>query len=97
LCNFFYRFNDEERKRLGICIDVCHVFSAAYDPLSYLQHWETYSKIPIKLVHFNDSKGACGCCSDRHASPGEGHIGMEKMTAIAEWCHKRNIPLVHEC
>ena len=96
LGNFFYRFNEQERKKLGICIDTCHVFAAAYDPLAYLQHWEKYCGVPIKLVHFNDSKGALGCCTDRHAAPGHGHIGMEKMQAIAAWCHERNIPMVRE-
>ena len=96
LGNFFYRFTEQERSRLGICIDTCHVISAGYDPLEYLQHWETYCKIPIRLVHFNDSKGACGCHTDRHASPGEGHIGIEKMIAIAEWCYVRSIPMVTE-
>src|SRR5207244_1002433 len=39
LGTFFYRFNNEERKKLGICIDTCHCFAAGYDPLEYLQHW----------------------------------------------------------
>lgn len=36
LGNFFYRFNPEERKKLGVCVDTCHVFAAGYDPLAYL-------------------------------------------------------------
>lgn len=96
LGNFFYRFTVEERKKLGLCLDSCHVFAAGYDPLSYLQHWEKYCPIPIKLVHFNDSQHECCCKKDRHAAPGHGHIGMEKMQAIAHWCHERNIPMVRE-
>jgi deoxyribonuclease-4 len=96
LGNFFFRFTSEERKKLGVCIDTCHVFSAGYDPLLYLQHWEKYCQTPIKLVHFNDSDRECGSCVDRHASPGQGHIGMDKMMAIAKWCSDRNIPMVRE-
>lgn len=96
LGQFFYRFTEEERKKLGVCVDSCHVYSAGYDPLAYLQHWEKYCGVPIKLLHFNDSQGPAGCCKDRHAAPGHGHIGMEKMQAIAAWCHERNIPMVRE-
>lgn len=96
LGNFFYRFTPDDRNKLGVCIDTCHVFSAGYDPLAYLQHWEKYCQTPIRLVHFNDSQGMAGCCKDRHASPGAGHIGIEKMNAIADWCNERNIPMVLE-
>lgn len=97
LGNFFYRFTPEEREKLGLCADTCHIFVAKYDrPLAYLQHWEKHCPVPIKLVHFNDSQGACGCHVDRHAAPGTGHIGMDKMMEIAAWCHERNIPMVRE-
>lgn len=96
LGNFFLRFTSQERTKLGVCVDTCHVFSAGYDPLLYLQHWEKYCQTPIKLVHFNDSARECGSCVDRHATPGQGHIGLDKMMAIARWCAARNIPMVCE-
>lgn len=96
LGNFFYRFTEEERKKLGLCADSCHIFAANYDPLQYMQHWEQHCPVPIKLVHFNDSAAECGSCKDRHAPPGHGHIGMKRMNEIAQWCHERNIPMVRE-
>jgi deoxyribonuclease-4 len=97
LGDFFYRFSADERKKLGVCIDLCHVFSASYDPLEYLIQWEQkYPDIKISLVHFNDSKGVCGCKVDRHEIPGRGHIGLEKMLMVAEFCYFRNIPMVRE-
>jgi deoxyribonuclease-4 len=66
--------------RLRICIDTCHVFACGEDPESYL------AAMPLtftKLIHFNDSATPCGSCLDRHAFVGQGHIGIEKMTAIA--------------
>lgn len=96
LGDFYMRFTETERKKLGLIVDTCHVFSSNYDPLDYLERWVKYSPISIKLVHFNDSKGVRGCCSDRHAPPGQGYIGMEKMLAVAKWCHERNIPMVRE-
>jgi len=96
LGQFFYRFSADEKKKLGICVDTCHIFSANYDPLQYLQHWEKYCPVPIKLVHFNDSRESAGSHKDRHAFPGTGYIGIEKMTAIAAWCHERLIPMIIE-
>lgn len=97
LGNFFYRFTVEERKKLGLCVDSCHIFAAQYKrPLEYLQHWEKYAPVPIKLVHFNDSEGDAGCCADHHAVPGAGKIGLEKLQEVAEWCHERKIPMVRE-
>ena len=96
LGNFFFRFTSEERKKLGLCVDTCHIFSAGYDPLAYLQHWEKHCPVPVKLVHFNDSQRECGACVDRHASPGQGYIGLEKMILIADWCSKRFVPMVTE-
>lgn len=96
LGDFFMRFTEEERTKLGICCDSCHIFSAGYDPLTYMKRWTESYPIPIKLVHFNDSKGACGCHTDRHQQPGKGLIGLEKMVAIAKWCEENNIPMVVE-
>lgn len=97
LGDFFMRFNDEERLKLGICIDSAHVWGAGYDPLTYIKQWvEKYPSIKIGLVHFNDSKAKCGSGLDRHQDPGFGFIGLEKMLAIAEFCYKSNIPMLHE-
>ena len=96
LGDFFMRFDEEERNKLGICIDTCHIHSAGYDPLTYMKQWVEKYPIPIKLVHFNDSKGPCGDHKDRHEIAGHGTIGMDKMVAIAEWCEENDIPMVVE-
>jgi len=96
LGGFFFRFNDEERKKLGVCIDTAHIHGAGYDTLPYFQHWEKHCNVSIKLVHFNDSQVECGACVDRHAAPGEGFIGMDRMVAVAQWCEERRIPMVRE-
>jgi len=96
LGEFFYRFTPEERNHLGVCVDTCHVFSAGYDPLQYLIHWETHCPVRIGLIHFNDSKGIRGCCRDRHERPGFGHIGLRRLCDVARWANQRNIPMVRE-
>ncbi len=93
---FYTNFTEEEKTRLGICIDTCHVFAAGHDPLKFITDWDVAHPESLVLVHFNDSQDCCGCKLDRHARPGTGKIGLKKMTAIAKWCMERKIPLVME-
>ena len=39
LGDFFMRFTEEERTKMGLCCDVCHIWSAGYDPLTYMKQW----------------------------------------------------------
>ena len=93
---FYANFTDEEKTRLRICIDTCHVFAAGHDPLDFITKWESAHPNSLVLVHFNDSQDCCGAKKDRHARPGTGKIGLEKMTQVAKWCMEREIPLVME-
>jgi len=83
--------------KLRVCLDTCHVFASGHDPKAYL---ETALARPglLKLVHYNDSLGACGSCVDRHAhiATGEGLIGFPKMSEIAAICSTHTIPMVIE-
>lgn len=69
--------------RLRICVDTCHVFACGSDPLVYTQRLKTEHPDLLRLIHFNDSATPCGSCADRHAFIGQGHLGMEGMTALA--------------
>ncbi len=83
--------------KLRICLDTCHVFAAGHDPVEYLESCLEHPDL-LKLVHYNDSLGDCGSCVDRHAhiSTGEGKIGFETMSTIAEICSAHGIPMVIE-
>jgi deoxyribonuclease-4 len=83
-------------QRIRICVDTCHVFATGYDPLEYIKYVRAMDADMLRLVHFNDSETACGACVDRHAAMGMGQIGMEKMTAIAEWCFAEGVPALIE-
>lgn len=96
LANFFFRFTEIERSKLGVCIDTAHIFGAGYDPLNYLDYWYNNYLVPIRLVHYNDSAVHCGSRKDKHAFPGTGYIGETKMANIAIWCNERRIPMVIE-
>ena len=82
--------------RLRICIDTCHVFACGADPLKYLTDFLTTHPAMTKLIHFNDSATPCGSCLDRHAFCGQGHIGMDTMTAIADVASAADLPMVIE-
>lgn len=82
--------------RIRICVDTCHVFASGQNPLEYIQTvWTTDASL-LKLVHFNDSAATCGSCLDRHAFIGTGEIGIAAMTAIAEYCKERSVPMLVE-
>lgn len=69
---------------IGVCIDTCHIFAAGYD-IRTKEGWEKTLKefddiIGLKYLsafHVNDSQKDLGSRVDRHASLGEGKIGIE--------------------
>jgi deoxyribonuclease-4 len=79
--------------RLRVCIDTCHVFACGHDPADYIRATDPGL---LKLIHFNDSATPCGSHVDRHAFCGQGHIGIAKMTEVAELATTASIPLVIE-
>lgn len=92
------QFDAEERKRLKICVDTCHVWAAGHHPLEYLQKWETLQGTTkdIALIHFNDSRDEMGSMKDRHAPYGCGKIGKAILDEVMVWCLKRNLHMVME-
>ncbi len=91
--DFVGGFNDE---RLRVCIDTCHVFACGHDPLAYVQRTIDERCDLLRLIHFNDSEGACGSCVDRHAYIGLGKIGMETLKGIAEAATLARVPCLIE-
>lgn len=94
LADFYSLFSDKSKVKL--CVDTCHVFAAGYDPLYFITTLEEKHPGSVALVHFNDSQEGRSSCKDRHASPGLGRIGYDRMKAVYAYCSSRNIPLVHE-
>ncbi len=71
-------------KRIGACLDTCHIFAAGYDIRTYSSYQSTielFDKIVglshLKVIHLNDSKESLGSGIDRHAHIGMGMIGMK--------------------
>ncbi|KRZ80976.1 DNA-(apurinic or apyrimidinic site) lyase [Trichinella papuae] len=91
----------ENKDRIGVCFDTCHVFAAGYDIKNkYEEVMEEFDKIIgfqyLKGVHLNDSKGVCGSKVDRHEVVGKGKIGEAMFKKLMNDPRFDNIPMVLE-
>ena len=71
------------RRRVGVCVDTCHLFSAGYDIASDEGYSRTVDDLDgavglsnVRAFHLNDSKRPLGCRVDRHEHIGEGTLGL---------------------
>ncbi len=97
LAGFYARFSEDERKRIKLCVDTCHVFSAGFHPMLWLQTWlKYYPPSSIKLIHYNDSKTRRGGCNDSHAFVGNGFIGLAEMYEVFMWATSNDVSCVIE-
>lgn len=95
--------NSDIRKRVKLCIDTCHIFSAGYDIRTknsvkmYLEAFEELIGVKnVKLIHFNDSKVDIGCRKDRHQNIGKGFIGVTGLTEVFKQFKRLNVPIILE-
>lgn len=95
LADFWLNLDDSIRDNTAICLDTCHVFAAGYDNMETLMMFEE-KNVPVKLIHYNDSKCEQGSKKDRHEKPGQGLIGYKKLLEVAYYAIEKNIPMVHE-
>ncbi len=93
----------EDKSRVGICIDTCHMFSAGNDIRtreSYDKSWGEFDKIVgfkyLMGMHINDSKAKFGSHVDRHNSLGVGEIGIDAFKFIMNDERMDDIPLILE-
>lgn len=93
----------EDKSRIGITLDTCHLFAAGYD----IRTAEGFEKIMVdfkeivgleylKALHLNDSKADLGSKIDRHESLGKGKIGIEAFRYIMNSKYFEDIPMVLE-
>lgn len=90
---FVAAFDDD---RLRICVDTCHVFACGSSPEDYIKRLNEEHPDLLALIHFNDSATPCGSCLDRHAFIGQGNIGMDGMTRLAELGSDADVPMLIE-
>jgi deoxyribonuclease-4 len=95
--------NVEEPKRMGVCLDTCHMFAAGYD-IRTADVWnETFKRFDsligfdrLVCMHTNDSKKGLGSRVDRHEELGEGEIGLEAFRLLVNDPRMLTIPKILE-
>ncbi|MCK9337769.1 MAG: deoxyribonuclease IV [Arcobacteraceae bacterium] len=93
----------EDKSRIGVCIDTCHMFSAGYDirtSEAYDKTWNEFDNIVgfkyLMGMHLNDAKPALGSKVDRHDSLGKGNIGLDSFRFLMNDERMDDIPLILE-
>jgi len=93
----------KNRRRVGVCLDTCHLLAAGFDMTSREAVERTMSLFDelvgleaIKVVHLNDSKGPLGGALDRHEHIGLGQIGREGFRAFLHYDSVTDRPLLME-
>ena len=89
--------------RIGLCLEVCHLFAAGYGLDEPDGVDELFSELAergltdrIALVHANDSAFPRGERRDRHAPVGEGFVGAGGWRAILSRPEAADLPFVLE-
>ena len=93
----------EDKSRVGVCLDTCHAHAAGYDLRTRAAFDETMRQFDriigleyLRGMHLNDSKKDLGSRVDRHASIGQGTIGLEAFHCIMNDSRFEDIPLILE-
>lgn len=90
-------------KNVGMCVDTCHAFAAAYDLRTEEKNADFVDKFDsvigldkLRLVHLNDSEKEIGSHVDRHEHIGLGKIGVKGMSAILKNRKLKGKPIIME-
>ncbi len=93
----------DDRERIGICIDTCHVFAAGYEIRTREGYEQMVEEIEehvgldnVGAFHVNDSKKPLGSRVDRHQHIGEGEIGLEAFRMLLNDPRFHGIPKLLE-
>ena len=89
------------RRRLGVCVDTCHAYSAGYDLVNaYDDVWARFDDAlglaRLRVMHLNDSKTPFASRRDRHELIGEGSLGERAFRSIMNDHRLASIPKVIE-
>lgn len=86
LSDLYHAIPSKDRKRIGFCIDTCHIFSAGYPihtPHGMKQYFDDFDRLigieHIDLIHLNDSQTPFASQKDRHETIGKGHIFKKEL------------------
>ena len=91
------------RKRLGVCLDSCHMLASGFDIRTADKLAEVIDRCEevvgagrVRCLHINDSKAPLGSNRDRHASPGDGELGPRGCAAFITEPRFEGLPGIFE-
>lgn len=101
--DFYKSLTIEMKKKIFLCLDTCHMFSAGNDVRTKKNVDDLIEKIndeiginSVHLIHLNDSKMDFFSRRDRHESLGKGYIGDTGLRQMFNHAKKNNIPVILE-
>ena len=92
-------YDEISSKKVGVCLDTCHLFAAGYDirehgVLDDIDGAIGFGK--VECIHLNDAQLELGSHRDRHENIGLGKIGVEGVRSFLSYKRLQGIPLVME-
>jgi deoxyribonuclease-4 len=91
------------RKRLGICLDSCHMLASGFDITTADRLAEVVDRYDavigldrLRCLHVNDSQAPLGSNRDRHAPPGDGELGPRGCAAFLSEPRFEGLPALFE-
>lgn len=90
-------------KRVRICLDTCHLYSAGYDITDagtlelFLDRFQSLIGIKyLELFHANDSRDPFHAGHDRHENIGEGSMGLTPFQLLLSHPKTKSLPFIIE-
>jgi deoxyribonuclease-4 len=88
-------------EKMGVCLDTCHIYDAGYDIVNNLDGvLEEFDKVVglerLKAIHLNDSKNVFESHKDRHATIGNGSLGLQTITNVINHPKLKHLPFYLE-
>lgn len=109
--NLGYRFEQlaeiidlvENKDRMGICLDTCHIFAAGYPIATEAEYKATIKEFDsvlglsrLRIIHINDSMKGPGSRVDRHQHIGQGAIGTAPFGFFLNDRRLAKVPMILE-
>ena len=93
----------DDKTRIGVCLDTCHVFAAGYDlcaPAAFKKTLDDFDKIVgmkyLRALHLNDSKAPFNSHRDLHQNIGSGFLGLRAFHNVMNEPRFEGLPMVLE-
>jgi deoxyribonuclease-4 len=90
-------------ERVGLCLDSCHMLASGFDIATADKLAEVIDRCVelvgmerVRCLHVNDSQTPLGSNRDRHAPPGDGHLGPRGCGAFLSEPRFEGLPALFE-